>query len=135
MKKKKGISKNQLISFYINFVLENKMKPDSAYTFAKANNFEESKFYQFYGTLEALEEDILLEFFNNSVKVLDKSEDYLNYDSRNKLLSFYFTFFENLTANRSFILYLLGENKSKIAVLKQLKSLRKAFGAFLVFVF
>lgn len=127
MKKKKSITKDELFSLYINFVLENNEKPNSVYAFAKAYNFEEAQFYQHYGTIEAVENEIFVEFFNNSIKVLHASEDYQNYDSRNKLLSFYFTFFENLNANRSFVLYLLGTNKSKISVLRQLRNLRKVF--------
>ena len=127
MKKKKNISKEQLISLYMDYVLENNEKPQSVFAFSKLINIQESKFYEFYGSFRALEEEVLVELFINSINVLEKNEDYMNYDSRNKLLSFYFTFFENLTANRSFILILLGNNQSKLSVLKQLKGLRKAF--------
>ena len=50
---------------------------------------------------EALE-DIASEL-KGDVKIIDESiDEYLNFDARNKLLSFYYTFFEILTANRSY---------------------------------
>jgi hypothetical protein len=58
---------------------------------------------------------------------LQKSEDYQSFDARNKLLSFYFTFFEVLTANRSYVIYALEKEKSKLKTLKTLSSLKSSF--------
>ena len=43
------------------------------------------------------------------------------------MLSFYFTFFENLTANRSYVVYALNESCNKLENLKKLKGLRSEF--------
>ena len=56
-----------------------------------------------------------------------KRQDYTTYDSRNQLLSFYFTFFENLTANRSYVVYALSDGKNQLENLKKLKGLRSMF--------
>ena len=127
MGKKKNISKKDIISFYMEYVLENHKKPESVYAFAKAFNFDESLFYKHYGALNAVETDVFLEFFNSTIHVLNKSKDYLEYDARHKLLSFYFTFFENLTANRSYVLYALSEHKNSLKSMKLLSPLKKAF--------
>ena len=124
MTRKKKITKDNLISWYMEFVLENNHQPKSVFSFAKENNFEEADFYKFYGSFETIEEAIFSEFFNHTVKVLAKSEDYENYDARNKLLSFYFTFFEILTANRSYVVYALESAQKDLKKLKSLKSLR-----------
>lgn len=125
MARKKNITKDNLISWYMEFVLENNHQPKSVFSFAKENNFEESDFYKSYGSFEAIEESIFSEFFNNTIKILAKSEEYPDYDARNKLLSFYFTFFEMLTANRSYVVYALkGKDLKK---LKNLKHLGKDF--------
>jgi hypothetical protein len=58
---------------------------------------------------------------------LEKSEEYGTFDPRNKLLSFYFTYFELLTANRSFVLSILGNGDPSMKSLKVLKELRSAF--------
>ncbi|WP_435415620.1 TetR family transcriptional regulator C-terminal domain-containing protein [Polaribacter aestuariivivens] len=127
MARKKNISKDQLINWYMEFVLENNHQPKSVFSFAKENNFEESDFYKFYGSFEAIEEAIFSEFFNHTITVLHKSEEFENYDARNKLLIFYFTFFEILTANRSYVVYALENNKKDIKKLKSLKNLRKQY--------
>jgi hypothetical protein len=64
--------------------------------------------------------------------MLAKSEEYPTYDARNKLLSFYFTFFELLTANRSYVVYALSGNEEvlKLKSLKLLKGLKQDFKTF-----
>ena len=124
MARKKNITKDNLISWYMEFVLENNHQPKSVFSFAKEHNFEEADFYKFYGSFEAIEESIFSEFFHHTTNVLHKSEDFQNYDARNKLLSFYFTFFEILTANRSYVVYALEGTKRDLKKLKSLKSLR-----------
>lgn len=128
MARKKNITKDNLVSWYMEFVLENNHDPKSVFSFAKENNFEESDFYTHYGSFEAIEQSIFSEFFNNTIKVLSKSEEYPTYDARNKLLSFYFTFFEMLTANRSYVVYALKDKNLKS--LKSLKHLKKDYSVF-----
>ena len=127
MAKKKSISAEQLISMYMDYVLEHSHQPKSVYTFAKQNNFEEGKFYEFFGNFKALEEHIMLAFFNNATAVLNKNEDYLNFDARNKLLSFYYTFFEILTANRSYLMYALNDHKDRLKSMSAMRLLKKQF--------
>lgn len=130
MPKKKNIKKNDLLTWYMDYVLEHNQKPKSVFSFAKENNFEEQEFYKYYGSFEAIENSIFSEFFNNAKSVLHKSEDFENYDPRNKLLSFYYTFFEVLTANRSYVVYALGDSK-ELKKLKILNHLRKDFLEFI----
>ena len=124
MARKKNITKDNIISWYMEFVLENNHQPKSVFSFAKENNFEEADFYKFYGSFETIEEAIFSEFFHHTLLILNKSEDYKNYDARNKLLSFYFTFFEILSANRSYVVYALKSVKKDLKKLKSLKTLK-----------
>lgn len=127
MAKKKNIKQADLISLYMDYVLTHNQQPKSVYAFSKDNNFEEQKFYEYFNSFEALENSIFKAFFDNTHDVLQKSEDYQSFDSRNKLLSFYFTFFEVLTANRSYVIYALGKEKNKLKTLKTLSSLKSSF--------
>lgn len=127
MAKKKTISANFIVSNYMDYVLRHDSNPQSVYSFATDNNFDESLFYNYFASFEALENSIFGQFFTNTIQVLEKSEDYHSYDSRNKLLSFYYTFFENLTANRSFVVYALTNDKLPLKSLKKLKELRTLF--------
>ena len=127
MSKKNTPTQNSLIELYMAYVLEHNHAPKSVYAFAKSNGFEESEFYTFFANFDSLESTIFSLFFTNTIEILESSKDYPTYDSRNQLLSFYFTFFENLTANRSYVVYALSENCNKLENLKKLKSLRSKF--------
>ncbi|MGO4772241.1 TetR family transcriptional regulator C-terminal domain-containing protein [Flavobacterium sp. W22_SRS_FK3] len=125
--KKKIIGKEDIVSMYMNEILEKGQKPKSVYHFTKENNFSETEFYAFFGTLEGLEKEIFRLFFVNTVDLLNKNTDYLEYDMKNKMLSFYFTFFEIVTANRSYVLQSLKLERNPLKNLVQLTSLRNSF--------
>ena len=131
MAKKKTISESDIISFYMDYVLEHNENPKSVNAFAKTNNFEEAKFYEYFGSFEAIEKSIFNAFFNNSISALTNSGTYQSFDARNKLLSFYFTFFENLTANRSYVVYALHKHKNSMKGLALLSELRKCFTTYI----
>ena len=127
MAPKKKIKAQDILSLYMDYYLENGEAPKSVYHFAKVNNFEEKDFYQFFGSFEAIDNHVFKAFFDQTVKLLEKSEEYGTFDPRNKLLSFYFTYFELLTANRSFVLSILGNGDPSMKSLRVLKELRSAF--------
>jgi hypothetical protein len=127
MPKKKEFKAVDIITFYMSYILEHNHKPSSVYAFAKENNFEETLFYQHFGSFEAIEKSIFNTFFENSVNALEKSKDYQAFDARNKLLSLYYTFFENLTANRSYVVTSLNSDKLDLKKLDALSSLKKSF--------
>lgn len=127
MAKKKNISEEDIISWYMEYVLEHNDEPQSVYAFAKQNNFEEAKFYEYFGRIDAIERAVFKAFFDHSLKALEASEGYGNYDPRNKLLSFYFTFFEILSANRSYVVYALHRHKNKLEAFSSLSELKASF--------
>jgi hypothetical protein len=108
-------------------VLETQKKPVSVFHFVKGKDFTEAEFYNFFGTLEGLEKEIFRMFFANTVDLLHKNTDYPEYTMKNKMLSFYFTFFEVLTANRSYVLQSLKSHQNPIRNLTQLSLLRESF--------
>ncbi|MEJ6792743.1 MAG: TetR family transcriptional regulator C-terminal domain-containing protein [Lacinutrix sp.] len=127
MAKKKNITQNDILSFYMDYVLEHDQQPKSVYSFAKHNNFEETKFYEFFGTFDAVEKHVFKAFHDNTIATLHKSKDYPEFEPRDKLLSYYFTFFENLTANRSYVVYALNKHKSSLKSFKSLAALKASF--------
>lgn len=131
MAKKKSISSADIISYYMDYVLQHNAQPTSIYNFAKANNFEEQEFYKYFGNFNALEQSIFKEFFDNSYNLLEKNEDFKSFDSRNKLLSFYYTFFEILTMNRSFVVYMLKRDKDHLQKHRSLLKLKERFSLFI----
>ena len=121
------ITDEKIISLYTDYVLLHGKKPNSVYEFAKKNEFEEVEFYTYFSSFEALEEHYLSEMFDYSLNLISKSKDYNDYDAAQKLSSFYFTFFEMATANRSFIKYLMESGSFPLKNSKKLKSVRYQF--------
>ncbi|RCW91270.1 TetR family transcriptional regulator C-terminal domain-containing protein [Winogradskyella arenosi] len=131
MAKKKHLKQSDLVTYYMDYVLTHNQNPKTVYAFAKAHNFEEQKFYEFFSSFESLEESIFEIFFSNAIQVLEQSEEYQTFDARNKLLSFYFTFFEILTANRSYVVYALHSDKQHLKAVKKLRPLRSHFKVYI----
>lgn len=125
--KKTTITRDKIVSLYMNYRLENAHKPKSVYLFAKENGFDEATFYTFFGTLESVEKEIYKLFIEKTIEMIQKDPAYNNYDMKSKMLSFYFTFFEILTANRSYVLLTLNENKNQLKNLMVLSGLRAEF--------
>ena len=69
-------------------------------------------------------------FFEKTIALLQKDKDFETYDMRSKLLSFNFTFFELLTANRSYVLMSLKESGNQLKSLKQLSGLKSSYKEF-----
>jgi hypothetical protein len=107
------------------YVLEHEKTPKSVFKFAKDNNMTEQEFYNFFGSFEGLRKAIWNTFFTMTMDVAHKSEDYHGFSNREKMLTFFYTFFELLTLNRSYVLYALHENQHMMSKMEQLKGLRK----------
>lgn len=122
---KKKLDKEKLISLYMDYVLENEKMPGTIYKFCKENKIREEEFYQFYGSFEALQMGIWEQFFSNSMKLMEQSEEYEQFNNREKLLTFFYTFFEMLSLNRSYVLFALRQKETPLKNLEQLKGLRK----------
>ncbi|MDH4404210.1 MAG: TetR family transcriptional regulator C-terminal domain-containing protein [Flavobacterium sp.] len=128
--KKSEISKDKIVSMYMDYVLEHNEKPKSVYQFSKLNMITEKEFYNYFGTIESIEKEIFNVFFEKTIALLQKDKDFETYDMRSKLLSFNFTFFELLTANRSYVLMTLKESGNQLKSLKQLTGLRSSYKEF-----
>lgn len=124
-KVKKKLNADELIAIYMDHVLEHEKTPKSVYKFAKDNGMTEQDFYKYFGSFEGLRKAIWDKFFENSMSVMEKAKEYDSFSNREKLLTFFYTFFEVLTANRSYVLYTLNEHGQTLKDLDQLKNLRK----------
>lgn len=129
--KKTILTKDKIVSMYMDYVLEHSEKPKSVYHFTKMNDFTETEFYAFFGTIESIEKEIFKMFVEKTVELLSKNADYENYDMKSKMLSFYFTFFEILTANRSYVVLVLKNQGDQLKKLMQLSGLRNSFKNYL----
>ena len=126
MKKKINL-KTDLLQKYSQFVLKNGKKPLNVFSFCEEIATTESEFYKQFANFETLEQEYLKHFFNATVELILADETYQQAGAKEKLLSFYFTFFEQLTQNRSLMMYLLQHAKSLPHVLKTIHPLKSIF--------
>jgi hypothetical protein len=129
------ISKDTIISIYMDTVLTTEHRPKSIYKFCKENNMAEADFYRFFGSLELLQKEIWTSFFEHTMRLTKESKEYEVSENKEKMLIFFYTFFEMLTANRSYVLFTLKESKDAMKNMSQLKGLRahiKGFAASLI---
>lgn len=129
MTAKKNISRKEvtpadILEFYMNRVLEQHEAPDSVYLLCKEMEIGEDDFYRHFPSVSALEKAVWNQFFDHTMSLLEKDTAFHDYENREKLLSFYYTFFELLLLNRSYVLQVSREGKPGINDLEQLKGLR-----------
>lgn len=128
--KKVTLTKDKILEIYMDHVLENGSVPTSVYKFCKENKMKEEDFYAHFGSFESIQQTVWHKFFENTLNVLHKNEQFEAMTNEEKMLSFFFTFFENLTLNRSYVLFALKEHRNSFEGLAQLKGLRKNFKEF-----
>jgi len=121
------LSKEKIVSLYMDYVLEHNEKPKSVFHFGKENDFTEAEFYTFFGTLESIEKEIFNMFFDKTVELLKTDDNYQGYDMKTKLLSFYFTYFELVTVNRSYVVMTLKQHQNQLKNLMILSEFRNKF--------
>lgn len=123
-KKKQELTQEGVMTMYMEYVLEHGERPASVFKFCKDHGIEEGAFYNFFGSFQGIRETIWVAFFDNTIAVLHKNKEYATYPNREKMLSFFYTFFEVLTANRSYVLFALQEQKDSLKSFGQLRDLR-----------
>ena len=122
--------KKTLLAAYMTQSLENERFPVSVFKFCKEQEIEESDFYSLFGSMESLQKEIWVFFYEETIALLEKDKAYTGYGNRERMLSFYFTFFELLGLNRSYILFALRQSGEPMQKLNQLKGLRSHTRAF-----
>jgi len=90
---------------YIDFVLTEGEQPKSVYIFAKKNKMPEEEFYKFFASFDAIEQNIWTSFAAKTIAEIKTQEIWPQYTSREKALSFFYSFFELLKSSRSFVVY------------------------------
>jgi hypothetical protein len=131
MAEQNTLTQDQLIEWYMEDVLSDEKALTSIYSFTKKHEIEERSFYQFFSDFDHLNQVIFSVFASSTLEMLSQDEDFNSGDAKHKLLSFYYTFFEFLTANRSFVNLKLKQNANKLESLKSLKLLRETFKDFI----
>ena len=124
-------SQQKILELYSNYVLLNNKKPLNVFTFCEDHEISETDFYFYYANFEKLESDYLRFFMEKTLRLIAEEENYHQQNAKHKMLSFYYTFFEQLTMNRSLVIYLLESDKNNLQNVKKLLPLKKDFQLFI----
>jgi len=127
---KKNTDDSMILEGYMNYVLEHHHEPKNVYLFCKDLKINESDFYLHYSSLDSIKSDFWVKIFESTVTTLHQDENFETYSQREKVLTMYFTMFENLTLNRSYVVYTLKDSRKGLAALKDLGKFRKLLKEF-----
>ena len=131
MAKKDKISASQIITFYMDFVVEHQSKPDSVEDFAQIHQFDDAVFYDYFSSFKDLEKAIYNLLFENSLVTLIESQEYHSFSKKDKLLSMYYTFFENLSLNQEFVKLNLKGFENQLKALSIFSRFKRSFTSFI----
>ncbi|SIO12657.1 TetR family transcriptional regulator C-terminal domain-containing protein [Chitinophaga niabensis] len=98
------MEKHTIREAYKRYWLENGKRPVSVFALCKIIDIPESAFYESYSSLDGVESDIWLSFFERTLEQLQTDETYQQYSAQEKLLAFYFLWVQKLKEDRSYIL-------------------------------
>jgi hypothetical protein len=115
---------------YIDYVLTHGEQPSSVYDFAKKLNMSEAQFYDFYASFAAIEKRIWQDLTLTTLVEIKLQEIWPQYSSREKVLSFFFSFVELLKSKRSFVIYSLKRHKGKLSTPEVLVDVKPTFENF-----
>lgn len=130
MAKKKETQSTDILAKYTEHCLEHESFPKSVYKFCKTHKIEEADFYAHYSSLDALKHGVWSAFFDNAQTLMQKNSSISELNRKDRLLTFYYTFFEVLLLNRSYVLFALSNDVEPLKKMGQLKQLRTAVKAY-----
>ena len=93
----------QLIDAYKHLAIEKGILPVSQKEIAVAAGLEVEDFAECFPNLDAIQEVVWVQSLRATLELLENSEEYVQYSTREKMLAFYFTFFEKLDGEHDFL--------------------------------
>ena len=119
-----SINKKEILKSYVSYVSIKSKRPKSFKSFAKRLNIEEKALYSYFSNFDQVEAEVYTYFMKRTIKLLRKEK----FDDKNEfLLALYYTFFEHLTAIRTYIKTIAKIHFKKYEKLKTLTPLKQLF--------
>lgn len=117
----------KILKAYLSYIESHNERPASVLLFAQSIKLTEADIYTYYGTWGALEADLFKSFMTEAISALEKSKEFEGFSSREKTLSFFFTWIGKMQEHRSLVKFV--DNQDPILCLGQdyLKSTKPEF--------
>ncbi|HEY8938160.1 MAG TPA: TetR family transcriptional regulator C-terminal domain-containing protein [Cyclobacteriaceae bacterium] len=121
----------KIVSAYKEHILLQGSKPVSIYKFCLDLGIKEDDFYNYFGSFEGLENHIWKSFVDDTIARLNSDKTFSSFTARERILAFYYTLFEELKGNRSYILVQLSAHKKLELPPSFLKGFKASYEAFI----
>ncbi|HEY5368089.1 MAG TPA: TetR family transcriptional regulator C-terminal domain-containing protein [Hanamia sp.] len=123
-------SPDQIKKSYIDHVLTNGEAPKSVYNFAKSLKMSESDFYKIFSSFSMIEKKVWEDLTLQTLIKMKEQEIWPQYSSREKMLSFFYSYVEVLKTQRSFIIYTLKNHTKRLTTPEVLSDVKPLFENF-----
>jgi AcrR family transcriptional regulator len=123
-----AIPKEEIIKkAYIDYVLTQNEDPKSIFDFAKKLQITEEEFYKYFSSFAAIKKTIWNDLTIEAIDEVKLQPTWISYNSREKMLSFFYAYVELLKSQRSFIIYCLNNKRTKISTPSFLNGTKELF--------
>lgn len=129
-KAKPKVTAEQIADSYIDYVLTHNEAPKSVYIFSKSLGIAEAEFYNYFASFEGIESTAWQALTSEAITLTSSQEIWNQYSSREKMLSFFYSYIELLKSRRSFIIYSLKHHCNKLSTPSVLSATRIIFEEF-----
>lgn len=120
----------QIKNGYIDYVLTHDEQPKSVYSFVKKLKISEAEFYEFYASFDSIEKTIWVELTAETIDTIQQQQIWSEYSSRDRMLSFFYSYVELLKKQRSFVIYSLKKHTTRFATPEALSGVKPIFENF-----
>ncbi len=115
---------------YIEYLLVEGKRPASVYKFCLDLGIKEDDFYNHFGSFDGIEKSVWKGFIDKTIGRLKEDETFNTFTAREKILAFYFTLFEELKSNRSYVLFQFNHSQKPEFVPEYIKTFKSEFELF-----
>jgi len=120
----------QIKNGYIDYVLTHDEQPKSVYSFVKKLKISEAEFYEFYASFDSIEKTIWVELTAETIDTIQQQQIWSEYSSRDRMLSFFYSYVELLKKQRSFVIYSLKKQATRFSAPEALAGVKPIFENF-----
>lgn len=117
-------NRQMIIDAYKQHLLFEGKPPHSVFQFMHSLKMPEAPFYDHFASFKSLERSIWKDYLHRTIEAITSDKNYASFNSREKLLSFYYTLLEVLKTDRSFVtatLEMPSRNEITPSVLKEFR--------------
>ncbi len=115
---------------YIDFVLIEGQTPESIGVFTERMNILPEEFYRFFNSFETIEQNIWADFAARTIAEIKSQDAWPLFTTREKTLSFFYTFLEMLKGHRSFVVYTIKKQPKTFSASQIFSKMRDVFEHF-----